>query len=39
VSTWPRSRSAIEKDFATISNETRNKIILENVKRCYDLQA
>jgi len=37
VSTWPRSRGAIEKDFATIPQETRNKIILENVKRCYNI--
>jgi predicted TIM-barrel fold metal-dependent hydrolase len=38
VSTWPRSRNAIEKDFAGISADVRNKIILDNVKRCYDLQ-
>ncbi len=37
VSTWPRSRGAIEKDFATIPQATRNKIILENVKRCYNI--
>jgi predicted TIM-barrel fold metal-dependent hydrolase len=37
VSTWPRSRSAIEKDFAGISAEVRNKIILDNVNRCYEI--
>jgi predicted TIM-barrel fold metal-dependent hydrolase len=39
VSTWPRSRNAIEKDFAGISAEIRNKIILDNVKRCYNIDA
>jgi predicted TIM-barrel fold metal-dependent hydrolase len=39
VSTWPRSRNAIEKDFAGVPKETRQKIILENVKRCYNIEA
>jgi predicted TIM-barrel fold metal-dependent hydrolase len=38
VSTWPRSRNAIEKDFAGVPKETRQKIILENVKRCYNIE-
>jgi len=38
VSTWPRSRDAIEKDFAGVPKETRQKIILDNVKRCYNLE-
>jgi predicted TIM-barrel fold metal-dependent hydrolase len=38
VSTWPRSRKAIEKDFAGVSAEVRRKIILDNVKRCYNIE-
>jgi predicted TIM-barrel fold metal-dependent hydrolase len=39
VSTWPRTRNAIEKEFAGVHKETRQKIILENVKRCYNIEA
>jgi hypothetical protein len=37
-STWPNSRRVIERDLGHLSEETRAKLVRENVARLYDIK-
>ena len=37
ASTWPHSQEIIARDFASVSEDERRKIVRENVIRLYDL--